>query len=125
MIDSTEEKRRYKRYENHSLSVDISRPGIRGLIRTNPNAECMNFSRTGMQFDCRQKLEPGEKLLIDIEVDEIDLHDLKAEVVSRQQASSGDWCHGVRFCLEDVKKDEVFRALLQIEDRLKSLSTYG
>jgi len=58
-------------------------------------------------------------------VNEIDLNDPKAEVISRQQAASGDWCHGVRFCLEDVKKDEVFRALLQIEDRLKSFFTYG
>ncbi len=125
MNERTEEKRRYERYENHSLKVDVSRPGIAGLIKTNPTAACMNFSRTGMQFDCPQKLEPGEKLLIDIEVDDIDLHDLKAEVVTRLEAPSGEWCHGVRFCLEDVKKDDVFRTLLLIEDRLKSLSTYG
>lgn len=121
----TEEKRRYERFENHSLNVAVSRPGIRGLIRTNPTADCLNFSRTGLQFDCPQKLEPGENLLIDIEVDDIDIHDIKAEVVTRKETSSGDYCHGVRFCLEDVKRDDVFRALLLIEDKLKGLSTYG
>jgi len=60
MNKRTEEKRRYKRYQNHSLSVDLSRPGIRGLIRTNPTAECMNFSRTGMQFDCPRSLNPAK-----------------------------------------------------------------
>ncbi len=121
----TEEKRRYERFANHTLKVDVSRPGIRGLIRTNPTAECLNFSRTGLQFDCPQKLEPGENLLIDIEVDEINLNEIKAEVITRQNTVSGDYCHGVRFCLEDVTRDDVFHHLLLIEDKLKSYSEYG
>ncbi len=116
----TEEKRRYTRFENRSLSVAVARPGIRGIIRTNPTAECLNFSRTGLQFDCRQELNEGEKLVIDIAVDDLCLNELRAEVVSKLQTATGDWCHGARFCLEEIKKDDVFHGLLMIEARLKT-----
>jgi hypothetical protein len=114
------EKRRYARFENHSLSVAVARPGIRGIIRSNPTAECLNFSRTGLQFDCPQELNEGEKLIIDIAVDGINLNELKAEVVSKLKTATGDWCHGARFCLEEIKKDNVFHSLLLIEHRLKN-----
>lgn len=121
----SDEKRRYERFSNTTVSVQVSRPGIRGFIRSNPEGDCLNFSRTGMQFDCRQPLESGEKLVLDIEVDEILLQDLNAEVVTRQKTDTGAYCHGVRFCLEDVSKDKVFHCLLQIEDRLKSRHQFG
>jgi hypothetical protein len=114
------ERRRYARFENRSLSVAIARPGILGVIRSNPTAECLNFSRTGLQFDCPQELNEGEKLIIDIAVDGINLHELKAEVVCKLKTATGDWCHGVRFCLEEIKKDNVFHSLLMIEDRIKN-----
>jgi hypothetical protein len=115
----TVEKRRYTRFENRSLSVTVARPGIRGMIRSNPTAECLNFSRTGLQFDCPQELREGEKLVIDIAVDGINLRELNAKVVSKQKTANGDWCHGARFCLEEIKKDNVFHTLLMIESHLK------
>ena len=122
ILPMSDEKRRYERFVNRSLSVAVARPGLRGIIRTNPSAECLNFSRTGLQFDCHQELRTGEKLVIDIEVDGISLNDLKAVVISKVQTESGDWCHGARFSLEDVRKDRVFHSLIMIEDRLKNAS---
>ena len=119
------EKRRYERFENRALAIGVARPGIRGILRSNPSAECLNFSRTGLQFDSAQQLKTGESVLIDIEVDEIAVHDLKATVVSSVQTEQGAWCHGTRFCLEDTKSDAVFRDLLRIEDKLKTHKLYG
>lgn len=121
-----EEKRRHQRYANERLGVDVSRPGIKGIIRTNPTAECMNFSLTGLQFDCPEALDPGEKILIDIAVDDLEIRDLEAEVVSRQSLPGDHFCHGVRFCLEspEMKKAEIHRCLLQIEDKLKLMQEY-
>ena len=64
---------------------------------------------------------------MDINVDEISLRDLKAEVVSHLPTAAGDWCHGLRFRLEDaqMEKNEVFRGLLLIEDKLRSLKNFG
>ena len=123
----TDEKRRYPRYSNHYLSLSVARPGIRGIIRTNPSAECMNFSLTGLQFDSPEQLTPGEKLLLDIEVGDVELHELHGEIVSSIETDGGNWCHGVRFCLEDaqMKKNEIHHALLLIEDKLKSADAYG
>ena len=119
------EKRRYERYDNQLLTIEVARTGFKGFVLSNPSAECMNFSRTGMQFDCPKQLDDGEKVLIDISIDDISLHDLKAEVISRQQTDNGDWCHGVRFCLEDIGKDQVFHKLLLIEDKLYVIKDDG
>lgn len=117
----SEDKRRYERFPNKALKLTFAKPGIRGIFSAKPSTECTNFSRTGLQFDCTTELMPGEKLLIDIELEEISLRELKAEVVTRQTSPGGDWCYGVRFCLEDTSKSHVFHALLMIEDRLKTI----
>ncbi|MFT7221330.1 MAG: hypothetical protein ACI8Z1_002952 [Candidatus Azotimanducaceae bacterium] len=121
----SDEKRRYERFAIQSLTLCVARPGIRGMFRVSPSAECLNFSRTGLQFDSPMKLQPGEKLLMDIAVEDISLQDLKAVVVTCEATTSGDWCHGTRFCLEDTKSNVVFRDLLRIEDRLKNLKIFG
>ena len=120
------DKRRYRRYENRSLTVDIARPGIKGIIRTNPTAECLNFSRTGLQFDCGQYLKVDEMLVIDIAVDDIELRDLSASIVTCKQKDDGEWCYGARFCLEKpkMKKDSIHRNLLRIEEKLRTLLDY-
>ncbi len=120
-----DEKRRYERFPNELLKLTFARPGIRGVFSTRPAADCNNFSRTGLQFDCARQLEPGEKLLIDVEMEDISLQELKAEIVSRQSSTEGAWCYGVRFCLEDARKNDVFHALLMIEDRLKTTRGVG
>lgn len=120
-----EDKRRYERFENPSLSICVARPGIRGMLRSNPTADCLNFSRTGLQFDSPKQIAVGEKLLIDIEVDDIALEDLAAIVISCVKTDSGDWCHGARFCLEDTKSAGVFRDLMRIEAKLKTLKLFG
>jgi len=63
---------------------------------------------------------------VDITIDDIELHDLAAVVVSRQVQENDTWGCGVRFCLEEpgMKKDEICRNLLLIEEKLKSSSNY-
>ena len=119
--NNEDEKRRYQRYENHSISIQVSRPGIKGIIRANPSGTCLNFSRTGLQFDCAQPLDVNEELVIDITVDDLILRDLSGTVVSRRQLGDGNWCHGIRFHFEKsrMKKDEIYRKLLLIEENLK------
>ncbi len=125
----TGEKRRYKRFHHHALRVTVTRPGIRGFILADPTGDCLNFSRTGLQFDSHTELSPGEMLLVDIEIDEIHLQELKAEVITKvagpNESGTELWCHGLRFCLEEAKQNEVFHRLLLIEDRLKNLDQYG
>jgi hypothetical protein len=122
MTEMREERRQNKRYANPALNVDIARPGFTGMIKDNPTAECVNFSLSGVQFDCVQKLKANEKLLIDIELDDIALQELVAEVISYLELEDGTWCYGARFCHESVemKKSEVQHGLLRIEDKLKS-----
>lgn len=126
MSANGQEKRRYQRFENQSLSLDIARPGIKGIIRTNPTAECLNFSRTGLQFDCTQELNLDEKLVIDISVDDIVLRDLSAAVVSCKETEAGSYCYGARFCLEQskMKKETIHRNLLRIEEKLKLFENF-
>lgn len=124
---SAAEKRRYQRYPNCSARVEVARQGLGAIFRANPHAECLNFSRTGLQFDCDKELAEGEKLLIDIMIDDLHVDELKAVVVSRKpqdkigETGKSGWCYGARFCLEDptMDKDRVYHDLLVIENTLK------
>ena len=120
-MSSEQEKRRYRRYPNQVINLQVARPGISGFIRTNPTSDCLNFSRTGMQFQCEQTLKSGSPVVLDLAIGDLIVRDLPAEVISCTEKDDGSWCHGVRFCLEKVKKqkDVLYRKLLQIEDRLK------
>jgi hypothetical protein len=125
-MSSEQEKRRYRRYPNQVISLEVARPGIAGIIRANPDGDCLNFSRTGMQFQCAQTMKAGAPLLLDLAIGDLVVHELPAEVVSSHQNEDKSWCHGVRFCLEKVRKQKqaLYRKLLQIEDRLKLFEKY-
>lgn len=116
------EKRRYARYPNSSLSIAVSRRGLGNIFRANPRANCLNFSRTGIQFDSSHELKDGERLLVDAQVQDIEVDDLLATVVSRQPLPDGGWCYGARFCLEDpaMNRDRIYHDLLRIEAILKT-----
>lgn len=118
--DSGDDKRRYERFRNSFLNVSIARAGLRGIFGKKPPAECTNFSRTGLQFDCAKDLSTGEKVLVDVDMEDLSLHELKAEVITKKPVKNHGWCYGVRFCLEETRKADVFHILLMIEDRLKS-----
>ena len=125
-VKPASEKRRYQRYGNQNLSLQVSRPGVRGMLRSNPSGKCLNFSRTGLLFNCAQPLKDGEPLVIDIFIDDIILRDVAAKVVSKQRQEDGAWCHGARFCLEQRKmqKEEIYRNLLLIEEKLKNCAEF-
>ena len=114
------DKRRYERFRNGFVKVSIARSGLRGIFGKKPPAECTNFSRTGLQFDCAKDLATGEKVLVDVDLEDVSLRELKAEVITKKPTKQEGWCYGVRFCLEETRKADVFHALLMIEDRLKS-----
>lgn len=115
------ERRKFERFKNSSIVINVARPGITGFFRLNPTAECLNFSLSGMQLETEQRLNESERLIIDIFVDQIELHELDAEVRSCKKTDQGYRC-GINFCLDEkrMQRADVRRALLLIEDKLKN-----
>ncbi len=118
----SEERRYSERYENDQLILNVARPGIKGMLRLNPTVECLDFSLKGLQFASKQRFKPGQILILDLCVHELELMEMYGEVVSCKQEENGLWRCGVRFCLEDkrMQKREITHCLLKIEDKLRS-----
>ena len=121
-----DEKRNHERYNDERLILNVARPGIKGFLRLNPKADFVDFSLAGLQFKSKQALKPGEALVLDLCIHDIELMEIYGEVVSCKQEDRGLWCCGVKFCFEDkrMKRPNIKRSLLQIEDRLRSLNLY-
>ncbi len=121
------ERRRHERYDNEQLVLNVARPGIKGILRLNPTAACLNFSLAGLQFGTEQAFEIGERLILDLCVDDIELTELMIEVRSCKLEESNMYCCGVSFCFDNkrMQKPEIRHCLLKIEDRLRTYTEYG
>ncbi|XOV88823.1 MAG: hypothetical protein ACFHX7_02815 [Pseudomonadota bacterium] len=115
------ERRRHARYERADLELSVARPGIKGMLSLNPTSECLNFSLAGLQFGCNKLFQPGERLILDLRVYDIEADELLAEVVNAASHEDGTYCICVRFCFEEkrMQRASINHALLQIEDRLR------
>lgn len=120
------ERRRHARYQKADLSLDVARPGIKGILSLNPTGECLNFSLAGLNFGSSQAFQLGERLVLDLSVYDISVSELKAEVVNTTKREKDLYCTGVRFCFEEkaMQKPEISHALLQIEDKLRVAEQY-
>jgi hypothetical protein len=122
----SDERRHHERYNNEQLILNVARPGIKGFLKVNPCAECMDFSLTGLQFSCEQPMVTGEALVLDLCVSDIELNEIYGEVVSCKQENDGSWCCGVSFSFADkrMQKPEIKHSLLMIEDKLRSINEF-
>ena len=120
------DRRRHERYDNEHLILNVARPGIRGILSLNPTAECMNFSLAGMQFGTEEKLKVGERVVLDIGVDDVQLKELSGEIRSCKAQDDGTFCYSVRFCFNEkrMQKPDIRLSLLKIEDKLRMLTAY-
>jgi hypothetical protein len=121
-----DERRKHARYDNEQLSLNVARPGIRGILKINPTAECLDFSRTGLQFECDQTLAIADRVILDLLVYDIELDEIYGEIVSQKPLPNGHCCHGVRFCFDDkrMQHKDITHKLLMIEDRLRTAAQY-
>lgn len=108
------------------MHLDVARPGIKGILQINPTSECLDFSLAGLNFGSSQQFRRGERLIIDLRVYDIEVHELRAEVITSQRRDNGLYCTGVRFCFEEksMQKPEISHALLKIEDKLRVANEY-
>ena len=120
------ERRRNGRYGEVDLVLDVARPGIKGILRVTPSSECLDFGIAGLQFGSAEPFQQGERLVLDIRVNDVELRELVAQVVSSQQKEDDMYCTGVRFCFElkSMQTPKISRALLQIEDKLRVAQQY-
>ena len=122
----TDERRHHERYNNERLVLKVTRPGIRGFLRLNPTANCLDYSRSGLQFASDQPMHPGQPLVLDIQVYDLELSEIYGEIISCVEEESGKWCCRVEFSRTNsqMQKSEFKRGLLMIEDKLRTLSLF-
>ena len=96
-----DDRRRHERYANEQLVLHVSRPGIGGILKLNPTAECLDFSRDGLQFASDQEFNISEKVVLDLLIYDIELDEIRGEIISHKPLDNDQCCHGVRFCMDD------------------------
>jgi len=119
-------RRKDIRYGHCGLGLSVARSGLAGFLKLNPLSECMDFSLSGMQFSCNQACLEGEKLVLDLVIQDLELYEINAVVVTCQKERPDNYCVGVRFCFlaQHMQKPQVIHKLLQIEDRLRIATEY-
>ena len=122
----SDERRQHERYDNAQFVLNVARPGIKGFLRQNSTAECLDFSLAGLQFASEEVIQLGETLVLDLCVYDIELTEIYGEVVSCRQEDNGRWCCSVKFCLEDkrMQHPDIMHCLLKIVDKLRCLREY-
>ena len=119
-----DERRKYERYSNEQLVLHVARPSIKGILKLNPTAECLDFSRTGQQFASNQPLKITEKVVLDLLIYDIELDEIRGEIISHKPLDNGQCCHGVHFCDKRMNNPDIAQKLLLIEDRLRTAQQY-
>lgn len=118
-----DKRRKHERYNNEQLVLHVARPGIKGILKLNPTAECLNFSRTGLQFVSNPPLKIDEKVVLDLLIYYIELDEIRGEIISHKPLDNGQCCHGVPFCDKRMNNADITQLLL-IEDRLRTAQQY-
>lgn len=121
-----QERRRHTRYNQADLALNVTRPGIKGILRVTPFSECLDFGIAGLEFGSTEQFRHGERLVMDLRVYELEVRELIAQVVSCQSKGEAMFCTNARFCLElkSMQRPEINRILLRIEDRLRMAQQY-
>ncbi len=123
---SNKERRKHERYNQEGLGLTVARRGIAGILKLNPASECLDFSLSGLHFGSNQLFNVGEKLVIDLQVRDLELREINAVVIDSMEMEPAFYCTRVRFCFEDrrMKDPKLMHGLLQIEDRLRLAREY-
>ena len=117
----------YQRYLPTDLRINVAWPGLSGCLKPDPGVICQGFNGTALQFRSVQAFNVGEKLILDIDLADIQLSELTATVTSSHQVSEGQWSTAVNFCFINklMRAPSIRCNLLQIADRLRSSADFS
>ena len=117
----------YQRYLPTDLRINVAWPGLSGCLKPDPGVICQEFNGTALQFRSVQAFDVGEKLILDIDLADIQLSELTATVTSSHQVSEGQWSTAVNFCFINklMRAPSIRCNLLQIADRLRSSADFS
>ena len=117
----------YQRYLPTDLRINVAWPGLSGCLKPDPGVICQGFNGTALQFRSVQAFDVGEKLILDIDLADIQLSELTATVTSSHQVSEGQWSTAVNFCFINklMRAPSIRCNLLQIADRLRSSADFS
>lgn len=119
------ERRRNTRYRPGDLKITIAYPGLKGMLRSNPIVECLDFNALGLRFESVRRFNLDDRLIIDLCIREECIYELSALVCCARKVEDRYQC-GTRFCFEEkrMQSDEVRRTLLNIESTLRMDAEY-
>ena len=117
---SDTERRKQPRYAAGDLKLSVAYTGIKGMLKFNPMVKCVDFSSAGLQFECKQRFRLGDRLCIDLCIQDECIYELCGAVCHTRKINDTN-LYGLRFCFEEkrMQQEDVKRTLLNIESTLR------
>lgn len=137
------DRRVHTRYAHGGLTVDLHKPGLRGVLGRPEATQCIDFSVTGLQVCCGRTLNAGDRVVVDLRLYELHIDELECTVCSArpfirqgslqgatQSATPGatdQYLYGLQFSFSRgrfMRSEQVGNALRRIGFALKQNATY-
>jgi hypothetical protein len=76
---------------NGPLNVSLHRPGLIGMFRRPVPARCLHFSPKGLQIETGARFQAGERLVLDLRVNDLLVEELNGTI--RSVSAAEDRCY--------------------------------
>lgn len=115
------------RARHGNLTVKLRKGGLLGRLKGAATATWMEFDPEGMDFETDLELAVGDKVLLELSVEDVRARDVVGVVKDRRPASSGATRYGVAFDYEGsthMRAGGVRERLVVIQHALKEISPH-
>ena len=97
-LETSPERRTHIRYAHGGLTVELYKPGLRGVLARPESTQCIDFSISGLQVCSARALHAGERVLVDLRLFDLHIDELECAVCSVREYPSGSQPHGLLRC---------------------------
>lgn len=100
------------------LQVEIHRPGLLGMFRRPVNADCLQFSLTGIQIESDVEFRVRQHVIIDLKMNDLRVEELPG-IVRSVSASDGKKFYEIEYDSERRTRANTLHCLRHIDTHIR------
>ena len=104
------------------LHVLLHRRGLRGLLSSACEAQCIEFNLDYMRVETDRRFEPGDRIVIDLNMDNVCMEEIQGAIFEADDGSHQAYSYRVEFLYRNRRREQssdIVRCLRLIEDQIK------
>lgn len=100
------------------LQVEIHRPGLLGMFRRPVNADCLQFSLTGIQIESDVEFRVSQQVVIDLKMNDLRVEELPG-VVRSVSVSEGKHYYQIEYDSDRRSRANTLHCLRHIDTHIR------